>query len=167
MNEQQVIESEFDAIIQLIGINPYVLVPQQILDNIFSQAGRSKSPIAVQGSINGKPYLQRLVKYQGKWRLYINTTMLKDSPKRIGERTHVSISFNPAPPTITSPVLFKNALVENPQAKKVFEGLPPYLQKEINRYLTNLKSQASQAVNTERAIAFLLGKGKFIGREKP
>ncbi|MGO1243652.1 MAG: hypothetical protein ACTJHT_02190 [Sphingobacterium sp.] len=65
MNEQNVIENEFEAIIQLIGINPYVLVPQQILDSIFSQAGRSKSPIAIRGKINGKPYLQRLVKYRG------------------------------------------------------------------------------------------------------
>ncbi|MGO1243653.1 MAG: YdeI/OmpD-associated family protein [Sphingobacterium sp.] len=93
--------------------------------------------------------------------------MLKDSPERIGERVHLSITFNPALPKFTSPVQFKNALAENPQAKKAFENLPPYLQKEINRYLTNLKSQASLASNTERAIAFLLGKGKFIGREKP
>ncbi|MGZ3821562.1 MAG: hypothetical protein ACXVB6_13275, partial [Mucilaginibacter sp.] len=48
-------------------------------------SGKDKGHIPVCGSVNRKPYKQTLVKYKGEWRFYINSTMLKDSPRRIGE----------------------------------------------------------------------------------
>ena len=167
MSESQVQVYYFEATIQIIGINPYVSVPEHILQNLFEQAGRNKSPIPIQGTVNGQPYTQSLVKYKGEWRLYINTLMIKNSPKHIGKQIQLSVSFNSDPPKFISPEVFSNALEDNPQAKAVFHKMPPYLQKEINRYLSNLKSQASLELNIDRAIKFLLGKGKFIGREKP
>src|ERR1700760_3745045 len=86
---------KFKAKIELIGINPFVFVPVKILKEIFSQSGKEKGHIPVCGSINRKSYKQTLVKYSGDWRLYINTTMLKDSPKRIGENISVTIQFDP------------------------------------------------------------------------
>ena len=157
----------FQAIIKLIGINPYVSVPEAILENIFIQAGRNRSPIPIHGLINEKPFTQTLVKFQGEWRLYINTLMLKNSPKHIGETVHLIINFNSTPPKFTPPPSFLKALADNPQAKEVFDKLPTYLQKEINKYLTSLKTQTSLDLNINRAVQFLLGKGRFIGRDKP
>src|SRR6478672_6566572 len=81
--------------IELIGINPYVPVSEDVLSWLFIQAGKNKGPIPIRGIINGKPYIQTLVKYAGSWRLYINTTMLKDSPKRIGETVELTIEYDP------------------------------------------------------------------------
>jgi hypothetical protein len=75
---------KFQATIDIIGINPFVFIPENILKDIFKQAGKEKGPIPVKGTINAKPYKQTLVKFKGYWRLYINTTMLKNSPNRIG-----------------------------------------------------------------------------------
>ena len=89
---------KFKARIEIIGINPFVFVPAKILAEIFKQSGKNKGQIPVRGSVNRKAYKQTLVRYSGDWRLYINTTMLKDSPKRIGEIIEITIV-----PTTTQP----------------------------------------------------------------
>lgn len=157
----------FSAMIQIIGINPYVSVPEIILDAIISDAGRAKGPIPINGSINGKPYLQTLVKYAGEWRLYINTTMLAHSPKRIGESINVSIAFDPKERQIELHPLLKKALAENEKATAIFERLPASRKKEIIRYIAHLKKEEKIKENVFKAINFLLGEQKFIGRERP
>ncbi|MDR0560823.1 MAG: DUF1905 domain-containing protein, partial [Prevotellaceae bacterium] len=73
---------KFKAIIEIIGINPFVYIPENILENIFKQAEKNKGFIPVNGTVNNNPYKQTLVKYKGSWRLYINTTILKNSPDK-------------------------------------------------------------------------------------
>ncbi len=156
---------DFQAHIEIIGINPYVEVPEAILTEIFNQGGKSKGHIPIKGTINNLPYRQTLVKYSGFWRLYINTTMLKDSPKRIGEVINVTIQFDASDRTIQAHPKLTEALASNLEAKAVFDQLSPSLQKEIVRYIANLKTTESIQRNIEKAIDFLLGKGAFIGRK--
>jgi hypothetical protein len=158
---------KFRAIIEIIGINPYVAVPDKILKEIFLQAGKEKGHIPIRGTINDKAYQQTLVKYKGAWRLYINTTMLDNSPKKIGEKITISIAFDPLTRTITPHPEFVKALKANKAAKSVFDSLPPSRQKEIVRYIAMLKTATSVDRNIKRAINFLTGKENFIGREKP
>lgn len=155
----------FQARIDIIGINPYVQVPETILTEIFKQAGKDKGHIPIAGTINGLPYQQTLVKYCGLWRLYINTTMLKDSPKRIGESIELSIQFDSSDRSIQPHPKLTEALANDAEAQSVFDQLSPSMQKEIVRYIANLKTEESIQRNVEKAIGFLLGKGSFIGRK--
>ena len=155
------------AKIEIIGINPYILLPENVLEQIFIDSGKVKGPIPVKGTINGESYIQTLVKFGGMWRLYINAKMLKNSPKRIGETIEITVGYNPEERTIEPHPKLIRALVENPEAKAVFDGLRPSLQKEIVRYIANLKSEESIDRNINKGIAFLLGKERFIGRDKP
>jgi len=157
----------FLATIKIIGINPYVSVPEAILKSIINDANKDKGPIPVNGTVNDKPYLQTLVKYAGEWRLYINTTMLHNSPKRIGENIKIEIAFDPEERTIEMHPLLKLALAENQIANSTFENLSPYRKKEIIRYISHLKTEEKIKENVLKAINFLLGKEKFAGREKP
>lgn len=157
----------FRATLEIIGINPFVFVPDEILQQIFKEAKRSNGPIPVCGTINGVTYIQTLVRYRGNWRLYINTTMLPNSPTRVGEDVEVTIQFDPKDRTIKSHPKLVKALNTNKKAKKVFDSLPPSRQKEIVRYISFLKSEESVAANVEKAIGFLLGKNRFVGRDKP
>ncbi|ADB38147.1 YdeI/OmpD-associated family protein [Spirosoma linguale] len=157
----------FTANLNIIGVNPFVFVPQEILQPILNHASNQKGKIPVRGTINQLPYQQTLVKYSGDWRLYINTRMLKNSPKRIGETLEITIEVDPTDRRLELHPQLREALQANPPAKAIFESLRPSLQHEIVRYITKLKSQESIDRNVGRAINFLLGNGRFIGRAKP
>jgi hypothetical protein len=160
-------EYRFDAVIEIIGANPFVGVPEDILEELFKQAGKDKSPIPVKGTLNKSPYQQTLVKFKGLWRLYINTTMLKNSPTRVGETITLTITFDPDERTIQPHPKLLEALKSNNEAKQIFDGLPPSKQHEIIRYLSFLKSEESIDRNVKRAIDFLLGNARFVGRDSP
>ncbi len=158
---------KFKAKLEIIVGNPFVYLPNEVLENLFQQANKRKGHIPVKGAINGKLFQQTLVKYSGDWRLYINMEMLKNSPKRIGEEIEVDIEFDPSDRTIEPHPKFLKALVSNKEANDVFEKLSPSKQKEIVRYISNLKTEKSVDRNIIRAINFLLGKERFVGRDNP
>jgi len=60
-------------------------LPEPILKYLFKQANKTRVPIPVRGRLNGKPFKQTLVKYQGPWRLYLNTQMRKETKLGIGD----------------------------------------------------------------------------------
>lgn len=155
----------FKAKIEIIGINPFVFVPKPVLEELFREFGKHKGPIPIKGTINGKEYKQTLVKYSGEWRLYINTIMLPKSPTRIGEKVEISIEIDSSDRTIHPHPKLVQALRENQKANEVFVSLAPSLQNEIVRYIANLKTEASVDRNVAKAIDFLLGKQRFIGRD--
>jgi hypothetical protein len=155
----------FTSKIYKIGVNPYVLLPKGILDKLFSDAGKSKGPIPVKGKLNGNSYLQTLVKYSGKWRLYLNGPMLKSAFLGVGDMANIEIEFDPELRTISMHPKLKLALTKNKKAATVFEQLPPYRKKEIVRYVSFLKTDASVIRNVDKIILHLLGKEKFAGRD--
>lgn len=159
--------SPFKATLDIIGINPFVFVPEAVLSTLFKDAGKNKGHIPVCGLVNGKPYEQTLLRYQGEWRLYINTTMLPDSPKKVGEIIEVSIEVDWRDRTLHPHPELTKALTQNKEAAAVFQGLPPSRQKEIIRYISNLKTAESRDKNIKLAIGFLLGKNRFMARDKP
>jgi Bacteriocin-protection, YdeI or OmpD-Associated/Domain of unknown function (DUF1905) len=157
----------FKALLEIIGINPFVFVPEPILEKIFERAGKTKGQIPVSGKCNGNAYTQTLVRYAGAWRLYINTKMLPQSPQRIGETITISIEFDPKDRSVQPHPDFDKALRKHKDAKKVFDQLPPSRQKEILRYINDLKSDEAKMRNIEKAIGFLKGENRFVGRDKP
>ena len=159
--------NRFKATLEIIGINPFVFVPEKILSKIFKDANRDKQPIPVSGTINGKSYKQTLVKFKGEWRLYVNTTMVKDSPKKIREEFEITIQFDPIDRTLSPHPKLLTALKKNKAAHKAFNALSPSRQKGIIRYISSLKSEKSITSNIEKAIGFLNGKNRFVGRDKP
>jgi hypothetical protein len=93
--------------------------------------------------------------------------MLHHSPRRIGEIIKISAEYDPEPRVITPHPNFKLALRNNKEAKFVFDHLPPSGRLEIVRYLANLKTEKALETNILRAINYLLGKERFVGRDKP
>ena len=157
----------FKAKIEIIGINPYVLLPDNVLLALFKQAGKDKGAIPVKGKIEGHDFIQNLVKYNGKWRLYLNTPMRKASNKDVGDRAAIEIEFDPAERTIPMHAKLQKALKENAKAKKVFDNLAPSRQKEIARYINFLKTEESIDRNIKKVLLFLNGKERFVGSDKP
>ena len=157
----------FRAQVEIIGINPFVFVPPAILKKIFVAARKDKGAIPIRGTVNKKPYKQTLMKYRGHWRLYINTHMLENSPKRIGETITVTVAFDPEDRTVPLHPALGAALKKNAKARRTYDQLTPSRKKEINRYIHSLKAKESVERNVTRAVRFLTGSGRFVGRDKP
>lgn len=152
----------FSAKIFIISkINPVVDVPDEVLEYLCKKAGRNKGPIPVKGKLNGKKFIQTVVKYQGAWRLYLNGEMRKSAGiggSGRGDIAHVELDFDPAPRTVPMPPLLEKALTKNKPAKAAFEALAPSRQKEILRYLGSMKAEESLARNVEKVVKQLLGE---------
>jgi hypothetical protein len=149
---------KFSAEIYKLGINPVVDPAKEILEGIFRQAGRSKGPIPVRGKLNGADFLQTLVKYKGKWRLYVNGEMLKTSGLSVGDIADFEIEFDPVERRAPVPPRFRGALDSDEGAAEAFDKLTPGRQKEILRYLGSLKSEEALARNIERVLSQLRSK---------
>lgn len=154
---------KFNSDIKIIGINPYVFLPENVLLEIFKQSKKDKGHIPVCGTVNGQKFRQTLVKYKGEWRLYIYTTMLKDSPRRIGEEIIIEISYDPESRVIDMPISLQDALKADLYAKTIFDKLSPSKKSEIIKYLVRLKTNESRERNIQRIINYLHGKESFFG----
>ncbi|CAA7388627.1 YdeI/OmpD-associated family protein [Chryseobacterium fistulae] len=154
----------FVAKLEIIGINPFVFIPEEILSTIFEIAKKNKSPIPVKGTVNGKEFRQNLMKYLGEWRLYINLTMLKNSPKRIGEVLTVSIEYDDMDRRIDIHPDLEWAIKKTPKAQSNFEKLTPSRRLELIRYIDHLKTEESIQRNIGKIIKHLCGETDFFGK---
>jgi hypothetical protein len=157
----------FKAKIEIIGINPYVLLPEKVLLSLFKQAGKNKGAIPVKGKIEGNDFIQHLVKYSGHWRLYLNTPMRKASNKDVGDKVTIEIEFDPIERVTPMHIKLQQGLRKDAKAKKVFDNLSPSRQKEILRYINFLKTEESIERNVKKILSFLHSKERFAGRDKP
>lgn len=155
---------KFSATIEKIGINPFVYLPDSVLAFIFIQANKNKGKIPVKIKMDGFEFTQTLIKYSGYWRLYLNAPMRKAAGKDVGDTANFEIQYDPSNRKIKAHPQLLAALKENAKAKQAFDLLSPYLQKEIVRYISHLKTEKSIQNNIQKAIAFLQGKESFIGR---
>lgn len=155
----------FTATLEIIGINPFVFVPEEVLNTIFEKSGRNKSPIPVKGTVNGKEFKQNLMKYLGEWRLYVNLIMLKNSPKRIGEIIEVVLEYDDSDRSISIHPQLEKAIKESSLATENFEKLIPSRKHELIRYINNLKTEASIQRNIEKIIRHLHGETDFFGKK--
>jgi len=157
---------QFSAEIKLLGINPYVTPPKEVLEFIFQQAKKETSPIPVKGKLNGVWFMQSLVRYQGDWRLYINGQMAKNAKLEykgsvvhvVGQTVDIHLMVNRNPFVHRMNPSLKKELDKNDEAKKTFDALTPGRKKEILRYLASLKTKESLQRNVERVISHLTGK---------
>ena len=133
----------FFARIFKLGINPCVNVPQHVLEELFRRAGKTKGPIPVRGKLNGKPFIQTVVKYQSTWRLYLNMQMRRDAAIDAGDLAQVKIDFDSTPRIFPMHPKLAGALSKNKKAKALFDKLAPSRQEEIVRYLNSLKKEES------------------------
>ncbi len=159
--------------ILIINGNPYVRPPENILEEIFHQAGKTTSPIPIRGKINGASFQQSLVRYQGDWRLYINIIMAKAGKLNfsksiseiVGRKTSIEVEFNPHPPVYKMVPFLREALDKNPAAKTNWEKLTPSRQKEVLRYFSWLKSDEAKKRNLEKIMGVLSGNSdRFMAR---
>lgn len=149
----------FSAEIYIISkINPVVDLPEDVLQALFTQAGKTTGAIPVRGRLNGAGFTHNIVKYLGKWRLYLNGPMRKAAGIDTGDVAEVEIEYDPAPRVEPMPEELAAALDKDKKARAEFDNLSPSRQKEIMRYINSLKSDEVRAKNVRNVINHLTGK---------
>jgi hypothetical protein len=145
---------EFTARIAIIGINPYVEIPPEI-----SRALGKRGSIPVRGSLNGSPIVATLVPTGGgRHRLYINGDMRRQTGTAVGDEVTISLERAAGPRVLPVPLLFQQALDAEPEARAIYEALPPSHRNEYLAYLNFLKTPEALERNVRKVIARLLEK---------
>lgn len=159
----------FQATIEINGVNPFVRVSAEQAHELQSEW---KKPMPVTVQINGEPKepwkINMMPVGDGSFYLYLNGIVRSASKTQVGDRVTVDVSFDDtyAGGPSEMPQWFATALASNPLASKNYESLPPSRQKEIVRYLSNLKSKEAKERNLVRALDVLSGDpGHFMGRD--
>lgn len=149
---------KFSALIEKIGINPYVELPDQVIKALLKASGRAKGPVPVRGTLNGAPYSANAVLYSGLWRLYLNLPMRKAAGADEGDRLKVEVEYDHVPRAEAMHPQFADALKKSKAARAAFDKLAPSRKKEVLRYIGNLKRPETRERNIAKAIAHLEGE---------
>ena len=150
------------------GVNPYVLVSKERAERI--KVGWRK-PLPVMARVNGQPsqswHINMMPVGNGDFYLYLHGNVRQASGTKVGDIVSLELDFdsNYQGGPLSMPEWFAKALAAQPPAQANWEKLSPSRQKEVVRYFANLKSEAAQARNLERAIRALSGaEERFMGR---
>jgi len=161
---------EFEAEIERKGINPFVLVSAERAQAIMPGW---KKPMPVLVRVNGKPErawrVNMMPAGDGSFFLYLDGIVRKQAGADVGSAVTVSVTFDAdyrGGPQHEMLPAFSAGLEQNREASARWESLTPSLQKEVLRYLANLKSDAARIRNVELALSVLGGaKGRFMARD--
>lgn len=160
---------QFTAVIELRGVNPYVLVNQ-------AQAAKLqpdwRKPLPVLVRINrqvGQPWQTNMMPTgSGDFYLYLHGGMRRSSNTGVGDTVQIELAFNDAyrtGPLHPLPTWFGDRLKQHPVAAANWEKLSPSRQKEVLRYFAGLKSVEARRRNADRALEVLGGQSeRFMGR---
>jgi uncharacterized protein DUF1905/bacteriocin resistance YdeI/OmpD-like protein len=158
----------FRARIAIRGINPYVLVSARRAASLRPQ-WRKPMPVRVQ--VNGKPKVPWRINMMpagdGSFFLYLHGNVRKDANADVGDLVEVSVAFDETyrggPAAL--PLWFSRELKRNRRAHEGWKRLSPSRQKEIARYLGQLKSDDAKQRNLRRALDVLAGSAeRFMAR---
>lgn len=160
----------FDSKILINGVNPYVKVlPEQAVS--LKQNWRRPMPVIVR--INEKPEngwrINMMPMGDGSFYLYLSGEVRKASGTKVDDIVNVQVEFDDEyknGPLHAVPSLLQNALNQNDDMRNRWHELSPSRQKEVLRYIDNIKSEEIKAKNIERLLRILSGESDhFMGRD--
>ncbi|MFO1184461.1 MAG: DUF1905 domain-containing protein [Bauldia sp.] len=150
------------------GINPYVTVPAELAERL--KAGWRKA-MPVRAWLNGRPRegwpINLMPNGDGDFTLYLRGEARKAAGVAVGDEVRISLVFDADyAPLPAMPADFAAALAADAGARGGWSALTQSRQKEIVRYIGNLKSEAARRRNIERALRMLGGEGgRYMARD--
>jgi hypothetical protein len=158
----------FRSRIEIIGVNPYVLVDADGVSQL-KQDWRRPMPVTFKVDDGPETWRVNLMPVgDGTFRLYLNTDIREAADLDVGDTCVLDVQFDEEyrnGPLHPMPSWFDKELDRNPLARSGWEQLIPSRQKEILRYFARLKSPEAKQRNVRRALNVLAGeRARFMGR---
>jgi hypothetical protein len=161
---------EFSARVDMVGVNPYVLVDDERA-NRLRPGWRRPMPVLVK--INGRPdspwRTNMMPVGNGEFYLYLHGGMRKSANVKVDDVVTLAVSFDDTyknGPLHATPDWFEAALGNEPLALANWEALAPSRQKEVLRYFAGLKSDDAKKRNLVQVLRVLSGaRERFMGRD--
>lgn len=161
----------FSAVIRKEGINPYVDPPLGTGDKLGK-----KGVVPVKVLLDGQSFKANLMPLGAKrtkaaagkhHRLYLHGHMRKAIGKDVGHKVRVELTFDPNPRVEPMNPALVRKLRADAKAKKVFRGLSPSHQKELNRYLNHIKGPEALKRNIDKVMRYLRqSRATWFGKKK-
>jgi hypothetical protein len=154
---------------EIIGVNPYVRVIAREAQAL-KPGWRRPMPVLVQ--VNGHPkdpwHINMMPMGNGDFYLYLHGDVRKASKTGVGDEVTLRVTFDEdykgGPADL--PDWLQSAIEGSELVTKNWNNLPPSRQKEVVRYLTNLKSKDARKRNINKLMKMLGGdNGHFMGRD--
>jgi hypothetical protein len=160
----------FVAPIEIIDINPYVLVLAHHVSTLRPGRRRPLPVLVCLNSETNSSWRTNLMpRGDGAFYLYVNGEMRDSAGVAVGDRVTVELRVDETyrgGPTHEAPANFQAALSSNSRAAANWERLPPSRRKEVLRYFAGLKSERALERNVERALRVLSGENeRFMARD--
>lgn len=151
---------KFKAKIYQNGINWCVDVPQEITAQLTAEKGY----IRIKGQINAYDFIQTLVPVKNApYRLFVNMIMMKGGKTALGEVADFVIEQNTelVDKQYPMPDALANAL-QATDSEEAFNSLTPARKKDILKYLSYVKTEATMQKNIEKLISQLQEGSKNV-----
>lgn len=160
----------FSAEVQIVGVNPYVLVNDE---RVQALKPRWRRPMPVLVKLNGTPDTPWRTNMMpvggGEFYLYLHGGMRKAAHVKVDDMVNVTLRFDDTyrnGPLHDSPEWFQEALEASSLALENWTNLTPSRQKEVLRYFAALKSDQAKKRNLIQALRVLEGENdRFMGRD--
>ena len=130
----------FSGQIYKIGLIRYVDVPRKVSRSL----GAKEVHVAVRGTVQGVPLVTTLMsRGHGTHRIAIHGDIRKELRVDAGAIVEIAIERDVESREPLLPPALRIALRESPKAQAIFQGMTVSLRRQIVRYLTEAKQQAT------------------------
>jgi hypothetical protein len=151
MSRSLIIVPEFLSKVRIVGVNPYI-----DLGTAQNKLITKKRFVPVVAKLNKHAFLANLVPLgKGKFRLYLHGIIRKKTNVEVGDTVTISLKEDTKPRTENILELLSAELKNDALMKTNWDKLSPSRQKEICRYLNNLKTQQSMEKNISKVVRML------------
>ena len=147
----------FSGRIYKVGIIRFVDVPAGVSREIAGGAAN----VAVQGTVEGVPLRTTLVpRGQGCHRLAIHGEIRKKLRVDVGAVVEVALERDEEPREPAVPPALAMALRLAPRAQAEFRGVTTALRREIVRFVTDVKQEATKERRAQMVVRLLMKRAK-------
>lgn len=150
----------FKAKIYKTGINWCVDVPLKITDRLEADRGR----ISISGKICGFHFTKTLMPVKdGPYRLFVNQAMMKGGKTALGRVATFEIKQDTEKVTKEYPIpLMLTEDLKKHRLTAAFEDLSASRKREILKYLSYVKTEATMRTNIDKLVIQLKSKEKNV-----